>query len=124
MWVCVEGVGEPGAGTGARAGQALLGGRGAGARLEDWVPLPTPSLLMLLLPVSRGTAEPLIASGISSNLCVCVLLATPRTVACQAPLSLGFPRMLEWVAMPSSIQGLFLTQGLKQHLLCLLPWQA
>ena len=33
-------------------------------------------------------------------------------------------RMLEWVTMPSSIQGLFLTQGSNLHLLCLLPWWA
>ena len=35
----------------------------------------------------------------------CVLLfVTPRTVACQAPLSMGIlqARILEWVAMPSS----------------------
>ena len=31
-------------------------------------------------------------------------------------------RILEWVAMPSS-RGIFLTQGLNPHLLCLLHWQ-
>ena len=32
------------------------------------------------------------------------LFTTPRTIACQAPLSMGIlqTRMLEWVAMPSS----------------------
>ena len=44
--------------------------------------------------------------------CVCVLsrfshvqlCATPRTVACQAPLSMGvsWQELLEWIAMPSS----------------------
>ena len=31
--------------------------------------------------------------------------------------------ILEWVAMPS-FQGIFLTQGLNPHVLCLLHWQA
>ena len=30
------------------------------------------------------------------------LFATPWTAAHQAPLSMGFSRILEWVAMPSS----------------------
>ena len=38
-------------------------------------------------------------------------------------LGISQARMLEWVAMPSSIQGLFPTQGSNLHLLCLLPWQ-
>ena len=29
----------------------------------------------------------------------CPTLATPRTVACQAPLSMGFPRQEYWVAI-------------------------
>ena len=93
---------------------------------------------MPLLPVSRGKAEPLIASGMSSNLCVCVCVCV-CVCACALSPSLGDPmdcsppgssvlgisqaRMLEWVAMPSSIQGLFPTQGSNLHLLCLLPWQ-
>ena len=32
-------------------------------------------------------------------------------------------RILQWVAMPSS-RGIFLTQRLNSHLLCLLHWQA
>ena len=37
----------------------------------------------------------------------------------------GIPqaRILEWVAMPSS-RGIFPTQGLNPHLLCLMHWQA
>ena len=52
---------------GVRAGKALLWGRGAAARLEDCAPIPAPSplLRMLLLPVTLGTAGPLLASGIS-----------------------------------------------------------
>ena len=46
------------------------------------------------------------------------LFATPRTIAHQAPLSMGIlqARALEWVAI-SSTRGIFLTQGLNPHLL-------
>ena len=30
---------------------------------------------------------------------------TPRTVACQVPLSMGFPRQEYWVGLPSSSLG-------------------
>ena len=46
--------------------------------------------------------------------CSCVrLFATLWTVACQAPLSKRIlqARILEWVAMPSLLQGIFPTQG-------------
>ena len=36
-----------------------------------------------------------VASGVSDSV-------TPRTVACQAPLSMGFSRILEWVAISYS----------------------
>ena len=51
----------------------------------------------------------------------CLTLATPWTVALQAPLSMGFSqaRILEWVAVSSSSSS-FLTQGLNSHLLHLL----
>ena len=38
------------------------------------------------------------------------LFATPWTVAHQAPLSMGFPRQEYWSGLPSSPQGIFLTQ--------------
>ena len=51
------------------------------------------------------------------------LFATPWTVTCQAPLSMGFPRQaLEWVAMLSS-RGIFQTQGSNPRLLRPLHWQ-
>ena len=61
---------------------------------------------------------------------------TPWTVACQAPLSVGFSqaRILEWVAISFSrgtgvgchffLQGSFLTQGLNSGLLHLVHRQA
>ena len=45
-------------------------------------------------------------------------------VACEAPLSMGFSSQEYWSGLPSLLQGIFLTQGLNMHLLCLLHWQA
>ena len=52
------------------------------------------------------------------------LCVTPWTVASQAPLSMGFPRQEFWGGLPCLPLGIFLTQGLKSHLLYLLHWQA
>ena len=42
---------------------------------------------------------------------------TLRTVACQAPLSMGFSRQEYWSGLPCPPQGIFLTQGLNSHLM-------
>ena len=47
------------------------------------------------------------------------LLATPWTVAHQAPLSMEFPRQEYWVGCHALLQGIFPTQGSTQ---CLLHW--
>ena len=52
------------------------------------------------------------------------LFATLCTGACQAPLSMGFSRQEYWSGLPCPSTGVFPTQGLKLHLLHLLPWQA
>ena len=49
------------------------------------------------------------------------LFMTPRTVARQPPLSMGFPRQEYWNGLPYPFPGIFLTQGLNPHLL---HWQA
>ena len=49
------------------------------------------------------------------------LSVTSWTVACQAPLSMGFPRQEYWSGLPFPSPGILLTQGWK---LCLLNWQA
>ena len=46
---------------------------------------------------------------------------TPWIVACQAPLSLGFPRQEYWSGLHFLLQGIFPTQGLDLYLL---HWQA
>ena len=52
------------------------------------------------------------------------LFATPRPVACQAPLLVEFFRQEYWNGLPYFLlQGIFLTQGLKLYLLHLLHWQ-
>ena len=62
-----------------------------------------------------------------AQLLSCVqLFVTQWTVACQAPLSMGFPQQGSWSGLPFTcprdlpIPGIFPTQGLN---LCLLHWQ-
>ena len=58
--------------------------------------------------------------GVQLLRCVWVF-ATPWVVACQAPLSIGFPRQEYWSGLPFSPPGDFPTQGLSLYLL---HWQA
>ena len=60
-----------------------------------------------------------------SNCCclvakLCPALATPWTVAHQAPLSMGFPRQEYWSGLPFPSPGICLIQGSN---LCLMHWQ-
>ena len=50
--------------------------------------------------------------------------AIPWPVACQAPLSLGFPRCEYWRGCHFLLLGIFPAQGSNLHILCLLLWQA
>ena len=43
---------------------------------------------------------------------------TPRTVACQSPLSTGFSRQEYWVGCHALLQRMFPTQGSNSRLLC------
>ena len=52
------------------------------------------------------------------------LFEIPRAVACQAPLSMWFPRQEYWSGLPFPSPRDILTQGSNLHLLCLLHWQA
>ena len=61
---------------------------------------------------------------VSVGYCYIRLFATPWTVACQAPLSMGFSRQEYWSGLPFPSQGIFPTQGSNPHFLCLLHWQA
>ena len=47
----------------------------------------------------------------------CLILATPWTVVCQAPLSLGFSRQESGAGCHFLLQGIFRTQGLNLGLL-------
>ena len=48
------------------------------------------------------------------------LFGTPRTIALQALLSMGFSSKNTGVGCHALLQGIFLTQGLNSYLLCLL----
>ena len=60
------------------------------------------------------------------ELCVCVfwLSVTPWTVACQAPLSVGFYRWKNWSRLPFPSPKDPPDPGSNPHLLHLLHWQA
>ena len=58
---------------------------------------------------------------LSSHVQLCV---PSWTVACRAPLSMGFSRQVYRVGCQALLQGIFLAQGLNPHLLHLLHWQA
>ena len=51
------------------------------------------------------------------------LFATPWTIACQAPLFMGFSRQDTGACYHDLLQGIFPTQGWNPHHLCLLYWQ-
>ena len=47
----------------------------------------------------------------------CPALKTPWTIACQAPLSMGFARQEYWSVLPFSSSGIFPTQESYSNLL-------
>ena len=85
---------------------------------------PTESHLEGLL--SRITLSTICHSpGFQKTACVrahllSLTLVTPRTVARQASLSMGFPRQKYWSELPFPLQGIFPTQGSNPRLLGLL----
>ena len=52
---------------------------------------------------------------------LCPTLVTPWTIACQAPVSMGFHRKNTRAGCHFLLQGIFSTQGSNP---CLLHWQA
>ena len=52
------------------------------------------------------------------------IFETPWTVACQAPVSMGFPSQEYWSGCYFFLQGIFLIQGLNPRLQHLLNWKA
>ena len=81
-------------------------------------------------PPGRTEVKSVHSMGLSFGLCVhrplpvfvqslsCVqLFATPWTVPCQAPLSMGFSRSEYWSGLPFPSPGIFPTQGLNPGLL-------
>ena len=69
--------------------------------------------------------------SVCTDIYVCMLSPSSRiwlfvtlwTVACPAPLSMGFSRQEYWRGLPFLLQGIFPTQGLNLCLLHLLNWQ-
>ena len=74
--------------------------------------------------LDRGGFNTLLVPSCSRSCSVVSDSVTSCTVARQAPLSMRFPRQESWSGLPFPVQGILLTQGLKQHLLCLPHWLA
>ena len=113
------------------------------SRQEHWsgLPFPSPMHACMLSRFSRvdsvnsmdssppgssvhGTLQARIlewvAISFSAQLLSRVQLLDPWTVAHQAYLSLGFPKQEHWSGLPFPSPGIFSTQELNPHLLCLL----
>ena len=71
----------------------------------------------------RQWSKPSPRKQFKSHSCV-QIFAIPWTVACHAPLSIGFPRQEYWSGLPFLLQVILPTWGLNPHLLHLLHWQA
>ena len=70
------------------------------------------------IPEPRGKPWPQpLCAWVLSHFSRVLLFVTLWTVACQAPLSMGFSRQEYWNGL---LQGIFPTQGSNLHLLCLL----
>ena len=65
---------------------------------------------------------------LTEGMCMCVicvrLTATPWTVACQAPLSMGFPRQEYWSGLPFPSPGDLPHPGIETISLASPPLQA
>ena len=58
---------------------------------------------------------PVVVSGLVAK--SCLILTSPWTVACQAPLSMGFSRQEDWSGLPFPPPGDHPNPGLNLHLL-------
>ena len=74
-------------------------------------------LLSVTSSILSGGANACVAPKVKWKLLSCVrLLATPWTVARQAPLSMGFSRQEYWSGLPCRSPGILPTQGLNPDL--------
>ena len=99
----------------------------ASSQMEDYFHLQTQNLLKQALTqndLSLGPCAAAQAPGCVLSHSVVSDSATPWAGAHQAPLKRGFPGKNTGVGCHFLLQGIFLTQGLNLHLLCLLHRQA
>ena len=74
-------------------------------------------LLSALLRLWLETSDLFLMCGMLSHFSRVQLFVTSWTIACQAPLPMGFFRQEYWSGLPSLLQGIFPTQGLNPDLL-------
>ena len=89
-------------------------------------PRHSPSRLRWVSSTDGFWAECYCHRGLSVYVCVLSriwLFVIPWTVACQAPLSMGFSRQEYWSGCHFLFQGIFPTQGSNPGLLHFLLWE-
>ena len=91
--------------------------------------MATPYLLSSSTLSSLSDLKPLgivtsIACFVQSCFSCVLFFVTLWTIACQAPLSMGFSSKNTGVECHALLHGIFPTQGSNLFLLCLLHWQA
>ena len=77
---------------------------------------PDESISLYIIIPNKTNSNARILTSVCSRSHV-QLFATPWTIACQAPLSMGFSRQEYWSGLPFLFQGIFPTQGWNLYLL-------
>ena len=75
------------------------------------------------IPKNFSSAKITLGCAVLSHFSCAQLFTTLQAVACQATLSMGFPRHEHWSGLPCPPQRIFLTQRSNLHLLHFLHWQ-
>ena len=87
----------------------------ATAPIKRWGLLPPPHELQtgLVTCYDQWSVCVVIVAPLCSVAQLCRLFATPRTVACQVPLSMGFSRQEHWSGLPFPFPGDLCNPGIK-----------
>ena len=87
----------------------------ATAPIKRWGLLPLPHELQtgLVTCYDQWSVCVVIVAPLCSVAQLCRLFATPRTVACQVPLSMGFSRQEHWSGLPFPSPGDLSNPGIK-----------
>ena len=110
-----------------RVAQFMKARRRKSPRVHQWISGHTKCSTLVpvgyYLVLTRNEAVTL-ATIRAQSLSRVQLFATPWTVTCQTPLSMGFSRQEYWRGLPCPSPGHLPDPGIEPTLSCLLHWQA